>query len=668
MSEKKNPLVFFDVSIGDAPAERIVIQLFADTSPRTAENFRALCTGEKGIGKTTGMPLHYKGTIFHRVIKGFMAQGGDFSNRNGTGGESIYGGKFADENFKRKHDGPGMLSMANSGPNTNGSQFFITFKQQPHLDGKHVVFGNVVKGMDVVKKIEQVGGSNGRTTRSVVIIECGESSDSKNQDVAEIKKDKKKEARDLSSSDDDSDGQVKRRRKKSLKERKKRKRSYSSSDSYSSDSDSGSHSDYSGSDSDSDSDSSLSDSSSSGGGRRRKRRSVKKDKQKHGKKRKNGGKLKKRGRNDKETRRKSKRSSKSSSENKTSSSSSSDDEKGGRNVSTRRSGKKNHEEGELSPKKDNLVKNGHDTEVKSDKNANNRRYSNGSDKSRSMSPPSPRRRVQSSPSTSPKRSSRSPLASPARKVIEPPASGRDRQRSPSPDGNTKRVRKGRGFTDRYSFARRYRTPSPERSNPRTFHYGGRNLPDRNRERYPSNRNYERSPPRRRYRSPVRGRTPPRYHRRSPSRSRSRSPDGYRGRSNRGRSPIRSPSPRDDMRPSISENLKSRLGPRSDNQQRSRPKSRSRSPDATSPKGRNRITSVSPHRSRSSSPTGQRGLGLKSRLGPRSDDQQRSRPKSRSRSPDATSPKRRNRIASVSPSKSRSSSPPAQRGLVSYDDI
>ncbi|KHG26228.1 Peptidyl-prolyl cis-trans isomerase D [Gossypium arboreum] len=146
MSKKKNPMVFFDVSIGGDLVERIIIELFADVVPKTAENFRALCTGEKGIGKSTGKPLHYKGTFLHRIIKGFMAQGGDFSKGNGmlahssaskfcTGGESIYGGKFADENFKLTHDGPGILSMANSGPNTNGSQFFITFKGQPHLDG-----------------------------------------------------------------------------------------------------------------------------------------------------------------------------------------------------------------------------------------------------------------------------------------------------------------------------------------------------------------------------------------------------------------------------------------------------------------------------------------------------------------------------------------------------
>ena len=147
--------VFYDISIGGQPAGRITIGLTKNT-PLTSENFRALCTGEKGVGKS-GKPLHFKGSAFHRVIKGFMAQGGDFTAGNGTGGESIYGNKFNDENFLNKHTTRGDLSMANAGKNTNGSQFFLCFGATPHLNGKHVVFGKVIDGMNVLDLIEAVG-------------------------------------------------------------------------------------------------------------------------------------------------------------------------------------------------------------------------------------------------------------------------------------------------------------------------------------------------------------------------------------------------------------------------------------------------------------------------------------------------------------------------------
>merc|ERR1712166_1578570 len=169
--------VYFDISIGGAEAKRVVFGLFGDVVPKTAKNFATLCDGSAGIGNS-GKALHFKGSKFHRVIPQFMAQGGDFTMGDGRGGESIYGEKFADENFKIKHTKPYLPSMANAGPNTNGSQFFITTEATPWLDGKHTVFGRVIEGMNHVKSIEKLGTQSGKPKAKVTIVDCGQLDDS----------------------------------------------------------------------------------------------------------------------------------------------------------------------------------------------------------------------------------------------------------------------------------------------------------------------------------------------------------------------------------------------------------------------------------------------------------------------------------------------------------
>jgi len=189
------PRCFFDITINEVDAGRIIFELHDDIVPKTAENFRALCAGDKGIGKTTNKVLHYKGSVFHRVVRNFMIQAGDFSENSGRGGESIYGGYFDDENFQRKHDRPFLLSMANRGKNTNGSQFFITTQPASHLDGLHVIFGEVISGQEVVKKIErQPTDEKSKPYNPCMIANCGE--------LVLMKKSKKIDADDLTSSSD----------------------------------------------------------------------------------------------------------------------------------------------------------------------------------------------------------------------------------------------------------------------------------------------------------------------------------------------------------------------------------------------------------------------------------------------------------------------------------
>ncbi|XP_076928526.1 peptidyl-prolyl cis-trans isomerase CYP63-like isoform X2 [Bidens hawaiensis] len=596
MSKKKNPCVFLDVSIDGSPVERLVIELFADVVPRTAENFRALCTGEKGIGSTTGKPLHYKGVVFHRIIKGFMAQGGDFSKQNGTGGESIYGGKFADENFKLEHSMAGTLSMANGGPDTNGSQFFIIFKRQPHLDGKHVVFGKVIKGMETVKKMEQLGTVDGKPSGLVKIADCGEIFEDKKNNARESDKGKKEKTgkKAISSDespDESSDDRVKKRRGSTANDKRKKRRKYSSSES---DSDSDSYSSESDSYSESDS-----DSSSSSDRRHRKKRSKKRNVKQT--------KSKRRGLTSRRSKRKSKRSSDSSSDSESgSTSSSSDDGKAKRRRAVKAKNKppirkevpeaKVHKDTDSkkydsADEKDKvLVTNGNDKEAISEKPSNSpRQHSYDSSKSRGdRSPVRSRSKRSASPiSNRVTRSPRIPEDTKSLPKSTDQVKTRSVSRSRSPNGTPKRIRKGRGFTKEYSFARKYRTPSPERSPRRSHQFGYAR--GRYHDRYPNSRRYsDRSPPPRN-RSPPRGRSPARYRRRSRSRSITRNRNG------------RSPSPVE-RRANISDKLKSRLGPRVTSPRRSI----SRSP-SLSPRKHPKKVAETRYRSRSRSPGGQRGL-------------------------------------------------------------
>ncbi|XP_006868826.1 PREDICTED: NK-tumor recognition protein [Chrysochloris asiatica] len=201
MGAQDRPQCHFDIEINREPVGRIMFQLFSDICPKTCKNFLCLCSGEKGLGKTTGKKLCYKGSTFHRVVKNFMIQGGDFSEGNGKGGESIYGGYFKDENFILKHDRAFLLSMANRGKHTNGSQFFITTKPAPHLDGVHVVFGLVISGFEVIEQIENLKtDAASRPYADVRVIDCGVIATKSVKDVLEKKRKKPTHSEDLDSS------------------------------------------------------------------------------------------------------------------------------------------------------------------------------------------------------------------------------------------------------------------------------------------------------------------------------------------------------------------------------------------------------------------------------------------------------------------------------------
>ncbi|KAJ0519649.1 putative peptidylprolyl isomerase [Helianthus annuus] len=628
----KNPLVYFDVSIDGDPVERMVFELFSDTVPKTAENFRALCTGEKGNSQKTGRPLHYKGSFFHRIIKGSLAQGGDFYKRDGSYGESIYGGKFPDESSKLKHDAPGLLTMAMADRDSRGSLFNITFAANRHLDRKYVVFGKLVQGVDVLKKIENVGDEDGRPTVTVKIIYCGEVSECENQ--SSDKKAAGKKTKDVSSEVHSHEVRRKGKHKKSSKDRRKKRRRYSSSES---DSSSDMDSESSDSDSESDSDSSTSSSSdfssSSDDRRKRKKRPSKRDRHKRGKRR-DKRHAKRRRKHDKKSKRKSKRGSDSVSESASENEHGSEDNGDARKLNQKHNNSTNITDGNQSPSAEvedgssrrktgdayervegeypkengNRPSNGADVvkivagrpDVVNDHPRNSRSVSKSPQKplSKSMSI-SPRR----SPSVSPRRKNRSPVRPPARSsrrsYSRSPVGGR-RGRSPSrsvsPDG---RIRRGRGFSNRYSYARRYH--SPDRSPLRSYRYGRTDH-----DRYSSYRR----------RSPLRDRSPLRYRaRRSRTRSPSvsRSPVRQRRRYSRSRSPVET----------------SRYRP-------SPPVERRRAPRSRTPPSRSR----SPYEPRSS---------------PSPSPRRTSRSKSKSKS--------------ISRSRSRSSSgtPPAKKGLVSYGD-
>ncbi|KAF8732128.1 hypothetical protein HU200_016093 [Digitaria exilis] len=655
MPKVKNPHVFMDISIGTGSPERITFELFANVVPRTVENFRALCTGERGLGATTHKPLYYKGTNIHRIVKGFVAQGGDFSRGDGRGGESIYGGKFPDENFRLMHDQPGLLSMANAGPDTNGSQFFITFKPLPHLDGKHVVFGKVASGIALLKKLEAVGTEEGNPSRQVKIVDCGEVSNINSEDQLQGEKEKKLRKADSNSN---AEGRTK-SKKASGDDKPRKKRKHYSSDSYSSDtSDSQSYSSYSGSESESYSSSSL-DSSSSSDHRRKRRKGSKKDKRKPTKRKGKHTKSKKKSRGSK---RRSRRSYGSSSDDSISSktdSSSSDSESGGHR--TKRSSRKGKgstktaisEQGRTTEDADRgkqmvtAVHISHDGNKPSNKDENGADGRSGNYNSEDRNDPVASSRISpiqtdvnltkpggtdgnSGVDTAEAGMSRSGTERHPPSTEPVATNGKDLAVGSAGNGQPQRIRKGRGFTQKYGYARRYRTPSPERPPVRPRYDGGRDDRWNTFNRYGRNGPYSRRSPVRRYHGSPRASSPSRYPRRDRSRSRSRSPVRRRDRGG-----YRRPSPR-----------------------------RSRSPAEQTRRDASDRPSRSGHggsgaECRGSSPPVNRGRS-------RSRSKSKSRDPSRSRSPEAVPAKRESsRYNRRRSSSSRSSSPDGNKGLVSY---
>ncbi|THU48311.1 hypothetical protein C4D60_Mb09t24900 [Musa balbisiana] len=704
---KRNPIVFLDVAIDGNAAGRLMFELFADIVPKTAENFRALCTGEMGFGLMTKKPLHYKGSIFHRIIKGFMTQGGDFSRRDGTGGESIYGGKFADENFVLNHDSPGLLSMANAGRDTNGSQFFITFKPAPHLDGKHVVFGKLILGHETLKNIESVDVDSDRPVVPVKIVNCGEL----NESAAALHENAAQMmiggtgGRNILGETSTSMGKG-----KGIEGGRKDEKGMTGSQ----------------------------DTRPRGCRRVTLKRGVLmvvtlmmmeitngeyKSPRSHlmfllpveretiaifldkgdvteklpgdgAKYHRENGEIQSNGITASKSVRDvdelpnleanlNKSRSHSMSLNQSMSKSMSISPRRipseSQSLSPRRSVSRSPSPRVLSrspvcePRRSSISRGSPQRSIsrspsrsvrsparnvsispvgqtvrskaKSPVKVHSRSVSGSSvrslqeriptgslekaptrislsrspvkEKRRSISRSSGRSLQRRSPSRSPVRArsvSRSPVrssgrsksrspaqarsrrsisksqGSPIRRAISPPSNHRrSLSRSVSPDGSPKRIRRGRGFSQQYSYARRYRTPSPDRSPIRLHRYGGRS----DRDRYSSYRSYHNRSPPRRYRSPPRGRTPPRYRgRRSRTRSVSRSPVGYRGRARGGHSmsPARSRSP-------ASEKLRSHGARDSIRTEKRGSVSRSRSPSGS----RSRSQSRSSHDTRSPKP-------------------------------------------------------------------